>query len=660
MPKTMKGSVMKKLLTIALIGLFAFAAIAAEANRAPKASSTVLNKNYAPTGNEINADVSLSTFDHSLREIQGVLVDSSKNGYGMLVSETNPISVNPADPNVIVLAYRQFVGIDATSGGIGGAISEDGGETWTTYSNLNDGLSVAGGRYPSALATESFPMIMWNESGGGGGGDYGGRAFYTFDEGEYFGEIWYDATDIHNNPQANDSWIVVPAHSVDADGNEYFNFAVADWSNNRDHITFHASTDGGWDGTELELTNAFTILNTEREFRWNGTDNYVSNGNMDINDDGIGYYAVTGYWADENLISNHTVFIKKTSDFGATWSPWYWEPDDLLDDYFSSIFPDSSFDMFDSTVTYLGDSLGAEWSPFLGYDLEVIADADGNVHIWSGVLPSWGESVYIRYSEEVGVYHFGAPADAFAGGGGPVAMDISPVGSMQLGWAYSLPGWSSNTISGAYDLNNDDHLFVTYYTVTDTGTSEEGGEWIDANIMGSWSADNGATWSTPENLTMTNDGMEADEIDVHVNRFAIDGEISMVYQIPDFDVPTIDPPDVHEDYLQRVYFLSHQFNVINGVEDDLAVNPESFSLNQNYPNPFNPSTLISFELPQASQVALTVFDIRGRELVSLLNGPLNAGRHEVQFNGSSYPSGSYFYRLEVDGQQDVKKMLLVK
>ena len=653
---------MKKLLTIALTGVFAVAVFSGEAARAPKAISTVFNKQYAPVGTEIPADIRQSQFNQSLREMNGVLVDSSKNGYGILVSETNPISVNPADTNVILMGYRQFVGMSATSGAIGAAVSWDGGESFTTYSNLNDGLSVAGGRYPSVLATENYPMVFWNESGAGGGGDYGGEVFYTFDEGEYGGEIFYDPTGIHNNPQANDSWIIIPTHNIDDNGNEYFNAAIADWSNNRDHLTFHASADGGWGAEELDWTNAYTILNTDREFRWDGTSNYVSNGNIDINDEGIGYYVVTAYWGDENLISNHTLFVKKTANFGATWSPWYWEPDDALDAYFGDVFPDSSYDMFDSTLNFLGDSLGAEWSPFIGYDNEVLTDPNGNLHVWAGVLPSWGESVYIRYSEENGVYHFGAPADAFVGGGGPVVMDISFVGSMQMGWAYSLPGWSSNTISSAYDMAMENVLYTTYYTVTDTGTSETG-EWIDANIMGSYSNDGGMTWTTPENLTMTNDGMTADEIDVHVNRVANNGKVAMVYQVPDFDVPTVDPPDVHEDYLQRLYFWSYEFDVeidTSTVGVDPIAKPGHFSLSQNYPNPFNPSTLISFELPEAGQVSLTVFDIRGRELVSLMNGPLNAGRHEVRFNGAPYASGTYFYRLEANGHEDVKKMLLVK
>ncbi|MEA3286606.1 MAG: T9SS type A sorting domain-containing protein [Candidatus Marinimicrobia bacterium] len=649
---------MRRMLSISLILIFAVTAYAGEANRAPKSVPSTLNKNYEPVGTPIIPDLSQSTFSHALREVNGVLVDSSKNGYGMLVSETNPISRNEANTDQILMGYRQFAGLTGSSGSIGAAYTDNGGQSFTTFSNLNDGLSAAGGRYPSAVATEYYPILIWNESGGGGGGDYGGRAFYTFDEGEYGGEIFFDPTDVHNNPAAHDSWIVVPTYNTDADGNNYFNATINDWSNNRDHITFHAAEVGGWGGSAFGFSNAMTILNNDREFQWDGSSNYTATGNMDINDDGIGYYAVSAYWGDENMVGNHTIFMKKTANYGATWSPWYWEPDALLDAYFEDVFPDSSYDMFDSTVTYLGDELGGEWSPFISYDLEVITDPDGGVHVWSGVLPSWGESVYIRYSVENGVYHFYAPEDGFAGSGGPVQMEISFVGSMQMGWAYSVPGWSSNVISAAYDKTIDNALYITYYTITDTGTTVDGTEWADANIVGAYSTDNGTTWTEVENLTMTNDGV-IDEIDGHINRVADDGHIYMFWQVPDYDVATIDPPEQNEDYMQRLYFADHDFEVDVSTVDPV-LQPEYFSLNQNYPNPFNPSTLISFNLPATGHVELTVFDIMGRELVTLQNGTLNAGRHEVSFDGAAYSSGSYFYRLEMNGQQSVKKMLLVK
>jgi hypothetical protein len=88
--------------------------------------------------------------------------------------------------------------------------------------------------------------------------------------------------------------------------------------------------------------------------------------------------------------------------------------------------------------------------------------------------------------------------------------------------------------------------------------------------------------------------------------------------------------------------------------------PEVFSLSQNYPNPFNPSTQISFSLPKAADVKLVVFDILGREVLTLVNEFRSAGNHNVEFNASALSSGVYFYRLETDNFTDTKRMLLVK
>jgi Secretion system C-terminal sorting domain len=78
-------------------------------------------------------------------------------------------------------------------------------------------------------------------------------------------------------------------------------------------------------------------------------------------------------------------------------------------------------------------------------------------------------------------------------------------------------------------------------------------------------------------------------------------------------------------------------------------NPDSpirASLRQNYPNPFNPSTTIKYELPRASMVSLSVYDILGREVSVLVNESKNAGVYEVKFDASGLSSGVYFYRLQ--------------
>ncbi|MBZ0180533.1 MAG: T9SS type A sorting domain-containing protein [Melioribacteraceae bacterium] len=94
--------------------------------------------------------------------------------------------------------------------------------------------------------------------------------------------------------------------------------------------------------------------------------------------------------------------------------------------------------------------------------------------------------------------------------------------------------------------------------------------------------------------------------------------------------------------------------------------PEKFELYQNYPNPFNPRTTIKFAIPASVKnemlnTKLVVFDILGREVATLVNENLKPGNYEVKFNASGLPSGTYFYRIELNEKfRSVKKMLFLK
>ena len=93
--------------------------------------------------------------------------------------------------------------------------------------------------------------------------------------------------------------------------------------------------------------------------------------------------------------------------------------------------------------------------------------------------------------------------------------------------------------------------------------------------------------------------------------------------------------------------------------------PEVFSLANNYPNPFNPATTIKYALPQAADVQLTVYNVLGQPVRTLVAEHQNAGRYVVEWDatndsGHSLSSGMYFYRLEAGGDLEVKKMLLLK
>ena len=88
--------------------------------------------------------------------------------------------------------------------------------------------------------------------------------------------------------------------------------------------------------------------------------------------------------------------------------------------------------------------------------------------------------------------------------------------------------------------------------------------------------------------------------------------------------------------------------------------PEIYSLEQNYPNPFNPITSIEFKIPENAIVSLKIYDVLGKEVVTLMNEEKNAGTYEVNFNASALSSGVYFYKLEAGNFVQTRKMVLMK
>jgi photosystem II stability/assembly factor-like uncharacterized protein len=100
--------------------------------------------------------------------------------------------------------------------------------------------------------------------------------------------------------------------------------------------------------------------------------------------------------------------------------------------------------------------------------------------------------------------------------------------------------------------------------------------------------------------------------------------------------------------------------VISSVSQVRSELPNEFSLQQNYPNPFNPSATVRYELPKASMVRLSVYDILGREVAVLVDEMKNAGTYVVRFDGSNLASGVYFYRIQAGGFTKARRLLLLK
>ncbi len=101
------------------------------------------------------------------------------------------------------------------------------------------------------------------------------------------------------------------------------------------------------------------------------------------------------------------------------------------------------------------------------------------------------------------------------------------------------------------------------------------------------------------------------------------------------------------------------------LESEVTINPPgNFEMSQNYPNPSNPNSKINFEMPVNGRVTIKIYDITGREVITLLNEHREADYYTVEFNGSNVASGVYFYRILAEGEgksfSKTLKMILVK
>jgi hypothetical protein len=88
--------------------------------------------------------------------------------------------------------------------------------------------------------------------------------------------------------------------------------------------------------------------------------------------------------------------------------------------------------------------------------------------------------------------------------------------------------------------------------------------------------------------------------------------------------------------------------------------PATYALGQNHPNPFNPATCIAYDLPEAADVTLSVYNIAGQRVATLASGHREAGRHRVAWDGTGLASGIYFYRLEAGAFSRTRRMVVLR
>ncbi len=118
---------------------------------------------------------------------------------------------------------------------------------------------------------------------------------------------------------------------------------------------------------------------------------------------------------------------------------------------------------------------------------------------------------------------------------------------------------------------------------------------------------------------------------------------------------SLEADGVYIDYVEVV-----TGDLVTGVASDHIGLPVEYSLSQNYPNPFNPGTTIEFTVPNASDVSLVVYDVLGRQILSLAHGTYQPGTYRINMDASQLATGIYYYRLTSGSFTSIKKMLLLK
>ena len=157
---------------------------------------------------------------------------------------------------------------------------------------------------------------------------------------------------------------------------------------------------------------------------------------------------------------------------------------------------------------------------------------------------------------------------------------------------------------------------------------------------------------------------------IHDNYLGFEQSISNMQEIPiitdsigiiDFDLNS--PINQYLDYGEYRYFISFQYSMLSNSTNQLI--PEPYQLFQNYPNPFNPNTRIMYNLPEEQFVKITIYNMLGHKVKTLVNKSQKAGLKTINWNGSDdynkkLPSGLYLYCLQSGSFKETKKMVLLK
>lgn len=388
-----------------------------------------------------------------------------------------------------------------------------------------------------------------------------------------------------------------------------------------------------------------------------------------------------GLWA--------TGFMGTTYFDGTTWT-YYDESDGLSDRYSWKVHVASNgtvwFGTTDDAVNYYKNGDFTIIDEYRGYYGESIyEDRDGN--IWMGSFSSVSTYENTTYSSSPGILRYDGtdytlfPRDSSTVGN--INLDFSQ-GPDDMIYATSIGNYSDLGYYFQHLIRYDGQKWSTWLpdsSIAQVGYSKLASDkdhnlWFIAvdtsgvSKLRKWDGNKLSSYSMPEACGSRTEAMEAD---AEGNIWIMCGRTLSILKIPDESWIT------HKLSNGVIYDINHAGNGTTWVGtqgggiykfdtqravpvEETAMNtPEHFKLKQNYPNPFNPTTTIGYDLPANSRVTLKVYDLLGREVVTLVNNRRQtAGQHRISFDASSLASGMYIYRLESSSFTATRKMMLVK
>ena len=309
----------------------------------------------------------------------------------------------------------------------------------------------------------------------------------------------------------------------------------------------------------------------------------------------------------------------------------------------------------DSTGLFVSSNNGINWTQngFVGMTVECLA-ANGNT-VFAG---TWQNGVYISTNNGLNWTQ--------------TSLYTRTIWSITVSGSNVYAGTNNN---GVYVSTNNGTTWtqsslntITVWSLATIGTNlfagtQSGGIYISTNNGSSWSQtsmNNQTVYALCTNGSNLFAGTELNGVFLSTNN-----GISWLDKNQGFTpVPDIGSLLIANNYVFAGTYGSsvwrRVYTEVIGIKQISESIPSTYSLNQNYPNPFNPTTNIKFDLVKNSYVHLTVLDVSGREVETLVGEMLGAGTYEINFNASKYSSGTYFYKLETEGFSGTKKMILLK